>query len=348
MDINHTFNCGWLRGNAPDSCIAISSRIRLARNISKIPFPHRANEKNLKRVASLVQDAVKECSYLINSQCYDLNKITPLDKQYLIEKHLISPEQASSKDGYLIAGDKDMVSIMINEEDHLRIQSIDAGLNLFEAWDIINKIDNELSERLDYALSPQWGYLTACLTNVGTGMRASVMVHLPALILTKQINKVLKGVSQLGLAIRGLYGEGTKSLGNLYQISNQVTLGQVEEETIDYIKKITNQIIGYEKDAQELLTKELNEQLEDRIFRAYAILTHARIISSNEAMDFLSAVRLGVSVNLLKNVSLETLNELLIIIQPAHIQKIYKAILTPEQRDIKRAELIREKLLTTQ
>ncbi|MDI6785422.1 MAG: protein arginine kinase [bacterium] len=347
MNIKNVFNCGWLRKNAPDSCIVISSRIRLARNINKIPFPHWADEKNLKKAALLIQNAAKKCSYLVNSECYDLNKTTPLDKQYLIEKHLISPEQAISINGYLIAGDKEMISIMINEEDHLRIQSMDAGLNLFEAWDIINKLDSDLSDKLNYAISPQWGYLTACPTNVGTGMRASVMMHLPALILTGQINKVLKGVSQLGLAIRGLYGEGTKALGNLYQISNQVTLGQAEEETIDYIKKITNQIIGYEKDAQEVLTKESNEQLEDKIFRAYALLTHARIISSSEAMDFLSTVRLGVSINLLKNVSLEVLNELLIVIQPAHIQKIYKSTLTPEQRDIKRAELIREKLLIT-
>lgn len=345
MNINHTFNCGWLRENAPDSCIVISSRIRLARNIDKISFPHWANEGNLKDVILLVQNAVKKCSYLINSKHYDLNKVTFLDKQYLIEKHLISPEQASSRNGYLIAGDKEMINIMINEEDHLRIQSMDAGLNLFEAWDIINKVDSDLSNELNYAISPQWGYLTACPTNVGTGMRASAMIHLPALTLTGQINKVLRGVSQLGLTTRGLYGEGTEALGNLYQISNQVTLGQTEEETIDRIKKITSQIIGYEKDAQEILTKESNEQLEDKIFRAYALLTHARIISSKEAMDSLSAVRLGVSINLLRNVSLETLNELLIIIQPAHVQKIFNSILTPEQRDVKRAELIREKLL---
>lgn len=345
MNINHTFNCGWLRENVPDSCIVISSRIRLARNIDKIPFPHWANEGNLKDVISLVQNAAKKCSYLINSKHYDLNKVTSLDKQYLIEKHIISPEQASSRNGYLIAGDKEMINIMINEEDHLRIQSMDAGLNLFEAWDIINRVDSDLSNELNYAISPQWGYLTACPTNVGTGMRASAMIHLPALTLTGQINKVLRGVSQLGLATRGLYGEGTEALGNLYQISNQVTLGQAEEETIDHIKKITSQIIGYERDAQEILTKESSEQLEDKIFRAYALLTHARIISSNEAMDFLSTVRLGVSINLLRNVSLETLNELFIIIQPAHIQKIFNSILTPEQRDIKRAELIREKLL---
>jgi protein arginine kinase len=341
------FSCGWLRGNAPNACIVISSRIRLARNISKIPFPRWAKEENLREVIYLVQKAAKKCTYLINSKYYDLDKVEALDKQYLIERRLISPEQASSKNGFLIAGDKEMISIMINEEDHLRIQSMDAGLNLFEAWDLINKVDSDLSKELDYAVSPSWGYLTACPTNVGTGMRASVMIHLPALGLTGQINKVLKGVSQLGLAIRGLFGEGTEALGNLYQISNQVTLGQAEEETVDNIEKITKQIIGYEINAQELLLKESNEQLEDKIFRAYALLTHARIISSHEAMNFLSAVRLGVSIELLRNVSLQTLNELLIIIQPAHIQKIFKATLTPQQRDVKRAELIREKLLIT-
>ncbi|MBU0599995.1 ATP--guanido phosphotransferase, partial [bacterium] len=222
----NTFSCDWLKNNTPHRDIVISSRIRLARNVNKIPFPHWAKKESLRKVVSLVEEATKKCPYLINSKYYDLDKLTSLEKQYLIERHLISLEHANSKNGLLIVSQKEMGSLMVNEEDHLRIQSLDAGLNLFEAWDLINKIDDSLSEVLDYAISPQWGYLTACPTNVGTGIRASIMIHLPALILTGQINKVLKGVPQLGLTIRGLYGEGSEILGNLFQISNQITLGR--------------------------------------------------------------------------------------------------------------------------
>jgi protein arginine kinase len=243
----------------------------------------------------------------------------------------------------VVIGDKEMISIMVNEEDHIRIYGMDSGLQLSQTWHLVDKVDDELNAHIDYAVSPDWGYLTACPTNVGTGMRASVMIHLPALTLTKQINKVLKAVSQLGLTIRGLYGEGTEALGNLFQISNQVTLGQKEEEIADNIERVTRQIIGHEEKAERLLLREAKEQIEDKVFRAYATLRYARVISTQEAIDLLSTVRLGVSMQILKGIKLSVLNELLVMIQPAHVQKISGATLQPPQRDVKRAELIRKK-----
>ncbi len=244
----------------------------------------------------------------------------------------------------LSIGRDEITSIMVNEEDHLRIQVMQSGFNLRGAWRTIDEIDNELSEMLDFSYSPELGFLTACPTNVGTGIRASVMLHLPSLVMSKQINKVLQAISKLSLTARGLYGEGTEASGNFFQISNQVSLGHREEDIIDNIERIIKQIIEHEQNARELLLSQNRELLEDRIWRAFGILKSAHIISSKETIDLLSTVRLGVDINVVKNISRSLVNELFILTQPAHLQKIEQKKLNPNQRDIKRAALIRVKL----
>lgn len=335
---------GWLNSSGAHSDIVISTRVRLARNIEGIPFPHCAKVSDFDKVIFQVKEAVKNNSYLANALMIDLTQVNDLLKQLLVERHLISRELAECKRGVVFIGDKEMVNIMVNEEDHLRIQTFSSGLESTTTWQVINKIDDELSKFLKYAYSPNWGYLTACPTNVGTGMRTSVMIHLPALNITKQIRKILHALSQVGLAIRGLYGEGTEALGNFFQISNQVTLGRNEQEIVDNTEKITNQIIGHEEKAREILIKENRVQLEDQIMRAYAILSYAKVISSKEALELLSLVRLGVGIGLIKDVSLKNINELLVISQPAHIQLLAGEILTGLARDVKRAIIIQKRI----
>ncbi len=347
MDLKRFINTSaeWLNNTGAHSNIVISTRVRLARNIEGMPFTHCAKSPDLDQVISQVKEAVKNNSYLANAMMIEVDQINDLVKQLLIERHLISHELVESKKGVVFVGDKEMVNIMVNEEDHLRIQTFSSGLEPVTTWQIIDKIDDELAKSLKYAYSSNWGYLTACPTNVGTGMRTSVMIHLPALNITKQIRKILHAISQVGLAIRGLYGEGTEALGNFFQISNQITLGRSEQEITDNTEKITNQIIGHEEKAREILMKENRIQLEDQIMRAYATLSHARVISSKEALELLSLVRLGVGVGLLKEVSLKSINELLVLSQPAHVQLLAGEILSNPARDVKRAFIIQKKLI---
>ena len=251
-------------------------------------------------------------------------------------------------------GQGEVISVMINEEDHLRIQVMQSGMNLRDAWSIIDALDDELSEALPYAYSTDWGYLTCCPTNTGTGMRASVMVHLPSLVLTKQINKVLHTITKLGLTARGLYGEGTEASGNFFQISNQVSLGRSEEELIENIERILKEVIHQEQAGRESLLSNSRTQLEDRVWRAFGILKHAKTMSSNEALDLLSAVRLGVDLGLMSpnggstaggnGMDRTKVNELFLFSQPAHLQKLEGKALTAKERDTKRAQLIRSKL----
>jgi protein arginine kinase len=233
---------------------------------------------------------------------------------------------------------------MINEEDHLRIQVMQSGLNLRDAWSLIDALDDELSEALPFAYSSEWGYLTCCPTNTGTAMRASVMLHLPSLVITKQINKVLHTITKLGLTARGLYGEGTEASGNFFQISNQVALGRSEEELIENIERILKEVIHQEQSGRESLATANRTQLEDRIWRAYGILRHAKTMSSTEALDLLSAVRLGVDLGLMNGLTRTTVNELFLFSQPAHLQKLEGKALSAKERDVKRAELVRSRL----
>jgi protein arginine kinase len=335
----------WLKGTGPNADVVISSRIRLARNLDKLPFPHWANKTQGEEVLNRIQEAMAKVEYLKNSTLWKLSELDMVDKQFLVERHLMSHEHAQKSDHKAISVDHDeILAIMINEEDHLRMQVMQSGFNLFEAWNIINRIDDCLANELPFAFLSDWGYLTACPTNTGIGMRGSVMLHLPALVMTRQIDRVLAAISKLSFTSRGLYGEGTQAMGNFFQISNQVSLGHSETEIIEDINSLIRQIIEQEGQAREVMFSKNRAALEDRVSRSFGILKNARIISSQETIELLSMVRLGSDLGLIKDIDRRKVNELFIIIQPAHLQKIENKKLSAQERDIKRAQLIRNKL----
>ena len=338
--------CGWLKGNGPSSEFIISSRVRLARNLEGIPFTHQATTAQKKEVDSLIARSAADCKFLKNYLHVNLQSAKPIDKKLLVERHIISDDLAkASGPRAVLVEDTETISIMVNEEDHLRLQTIEPGQQLMDTWRLADAVETELGRKLDFSFSPRWGYLTACPTNTGTGMRASVMMHLPALVLTRRIGAILEAIAKLGLVIRGLYGEGTEPAGNFFQISNQVTLGQSEEEIISNIELVTKQIIDNEKNAcSSLLEKGGKVKLADKIFRAYGTLKNARLITSGETLALLSMLRLGVDLGLIKEVDRRLLNELFLLTQPAHIQKVAETPLSAGEQDIKRAELIRKKL----
>ncbi|MFA5411529.1 MAG: protein arginine kinase [Candidatus Omnitrophota bacterium] len=335
----------WLKGSGPNSDIVISSRIRLARNLADFPFPHWANKKQGEEILKAINEARKSADYLKNTVIFNLADLDALDKQFLVERHLMSQEHAQKTDHKaLVIDGEEVLSIMINEEDHLRIQIMQSGFNLSQAWDIINRVDDGFASVLSFAFLPDWGYLTACPTNTGTGMRGSVMLHLPALVMTRQINRVLAAIAKLSFTTRGLYGEGTQATGNFFQISNQVSLGHREEEIIDNINGLIRQIIDQENQAREAMLAQNKPLLEDRISRSFGILESAHIISSQETTELLSMVRLGCDLGIVKDIDRRSINELFILTQPAHLQKIENKKLSSQERDIKRAELIRDRL----
>jgi protein arginine kinase len=341
--LHHTSE--WLKGTGPNSDIVISSRIRFARNIDKASFPHWASKKQSKQTAESIEEAAGKIDYLKRSTVFKLVDLDTVDKQFLVERHLMSYEHAQKADSKsVIIDDDEIISIMVNEEDHLRIQVMQSGFNLFEAYNIINKIDDCFAKELAYAFSAEWGYLTACPTNTGTGMRGSVMLHLPALVMTHQINQVLAAIAKLSFATRGLYGEGTQATGNFFQISNQVSLGHSESEIIDSINGLIRQIIEQENQARELLLSQNRAMLEDKINRSFGILKSAHIITSQETTELMSLVRLGCDLGVVKEINRRAINELFIITQPAHLQKIENKKLSSAERDLKRAEIIRSRL----
>jgi len=335
----------WLKGIGTYSNIVMSSRIRLARNLSKRAFPNKASKKELGDVLQLVDEAIQKADYFNNALFIRIHEIDNVDKQFLIERHLMSHEHATNPEGKaLVVSPEEILSVMINEEDHLRLQVMRSGLNLHESWKIMNGIDDVLSQHLDYAYSINWGYLTACPTNTGTAMRGSVMLHLPALVMTKQINKVLAAIAKLSFASRGFYGEGTQASGNFYQISNQVAMGHSEEDVLQNINGLIRQIIDQEEQARQALLVQNRSMLEDKIFRSFGVLRSAHIISSQETVELLSMVRLGIDLEIVKDVDRKAINELFIMIQPAHLQKLEGKKLTASERDAKRASLIRKNL----
>jgi protein arginine kinase len=341
--LNHTGE--WLRGTGPSAHIVMSSRVRLARNLAAWTFPGRSGKKDLEDVLKGFEEAVNRTDALKGSTLFRMTELDQVDRQMLVERHLMSHEHASNPEGKgLLVAAEEVVSIMVNEEDHLRIQVMRSGLNLSEAWNIINAIDNALSRELDFAFLPSWGYLTACPTNTGTALRGSVMMHLPALVMTKQINKVLAAISKLSFASRGFYGEGTQATGNFYQISNQVALGHSELDIIQNINGLIRQVIEQEEQARQALLLQNKPMLEDKVCRSFGLLKSAHVISSQEAIELFSMVRLGLDTGILKNVDLKALNELFIMIQPAHLQKIEGKKLNAFERDTKRAAVIRQKL----
>lgn len=335
----------WINSPGPDSDIVISSRVRFARNLSNVPFPHLLSDKKAKQIIDDVYLALKDNPVFSKDiELYNMNELTAEQKTMLSEMHLISLDLASSEKGAVIVNQDETVSIMINEEDHLRIQMMLSGLQLDEALKQIDKIDDLLEQNLDFAFDEKIGYLTACPTNVGTGMRASVMMHLPALTMMEKIGQIFSTISQVGLVVRGIYGEGSQARGNLYQISNQITLGKSEEDIIQNVVSVARQIIMSERKTRQNLSGEAKIRLEDKILRSYGILTNAKLVSSQEALSYISDVRLGVDMGIIKNLTPSILNELFIMTGPAYIQEISKNATTPIERDIYRANFIRQKM----
>ena len=335
----------WMRGTGPEAEIVISSRVRLARNIRGFRFITKMDPDERSACEALIQRQIVDAKIIAGGMYFPLHKADALDRKFLVERHLISKEQEDAQHERGVAiGEDEAVAIMVNEEDHIRLQVLQSGFQLQEAWRICSRIDDELEQRLEYSFSPQLGYLTACPTNVGTGMRVSVMLHLPALVITRQIEKVFQAVGKINLAVRGLYGEGTEASGHFYQISNQVTLGRTEDEIARNVEHVIPTIVRYEHVARQTLLSKDRKRLEDRVWRAYGSLKYAQLLPSDEAMMMLSFVRMGVHLGLLKDLTLRTVNELFIFTQPAHLQKLTGETLEPMDRDVRRAEFVRSKL----
>ncbi|MFA5431089.1 MAG: protein arginine kinase [Candidatus Omnitrophota bacterium] len=341
--LNHTSE--WLKGTGANSDIVISSRVRLARNIDKMPFPHWAGKKQAEAVIEKARALKENVDFLKSTSFLGMSELDSVDKQFLVERHLMSHELSQKPNSKaLIVENNEVLSVMVNEEDHLRIQVMQSGFNLKGAWDIVNGLDDAISREVQYAFSREWGYLTACPTNAGTGMRGSVMLHLPALVMLNQINRVLAAIAKLSFTTRGFYGEGTQAAGNFFQISNQVSMGQSEEDLVGNIDGLIRQIIEQEAQAREALLAREKAMLEDRVHRSFGILRNAHIISSKETIELLSMLRLGCELGMIGDLNRSVLNELFILIQPAHLQKLENKKLSPEDRDVKRAEIIRGKL----
>lgn len=335
----------WMRGAGPESDIVISSRVRLARNLADFPFISRTTIQDRERIETLLHERVKVIAADSDVLYLDLGKLEQVDRQLLVERHLISRELAEAQGARSVAIDGgEKFSLMINEEDHLRIQVMQSGLDLESVWEQVNRIDDLIEEKVTYAFHERLGYLTACPTNVGTGLRVSVMVHLPALVITRQIDKVFRSLQKISLAVRGLYGEGSQAMGDFYQISNQVTLGLTESELIRKVSDIVPVIIDYERQARDFLVKESHESLHDRVSRAYGILRTAQTISSEETMHLLSSVRMGVNLGLISDLNITSINELFIRTQPAHLQKLVGGDLETTDRNIERARYLRRYL----
>jgi protein arginine kinase len=335
----------WLRGDGPHHQIVISSRVRFARNLRGHAFPGWAKKAERSQILEEIKPGVDDLPEMQDSFSEYMQELTALDKQVLVERHLISREQAAKNAGSaVVINKKQTLSIMINEEDHLRMQALRSGLQLRNVFKLLDKVDSALDSKLDFAFHQKLGYLTACPTNVGTGMRASAMVHLPALVLSEQINQIIQAVNKIGLAVRGLYGEGTEAMGNLFQVSNQTTLGEKEEEIITRLNQVIEKIIEHEQNARQLLLQKRLGTLLDQIGRAFGVLTHAYSMTSKEALNLLSFMKLGVDLGFFPDGHRPVIDELFMETQPAHLQKSSQQKLQVEERDALRAGIIREKL----
>lgn len=336
----------WYTECGKDGDVVLSSRVRLARNLKGIPFPARAGEEQQKQVLEQCKQAVLEGGNVLKEtvKYIDLSVMADYEKQAIAERHLISPQMMDgSVHRGLLLSDDNKLSILVNEEDHIRIQAMEAGFDLDACFELANRVDDLIEETVDYAFDDQIGYLTCCPTNAGTGMRASVMVHLPALTLSGTVNRIIDSLAQLGVTVRGIFGEGSKAVGNLYQISNQLTLGASEEDILDKFKQIIGEVIGKEREMRTRLYNADKFKLQDRIMRSFGILSHAVILSSNEAMKRLSDVRLGVELGLIPKIQLEQLNAVTYEILPANIMQKYN-LSDADERDLKRAEIVRERM----
>lgn len=335
----------WLSGKGRESLVVLSSRVRLARNVAGCQFPGSADSATRDRIVNYFDSTRARSKLLSEGLYYKATDLSKLDQDFLVERHLISPgflNGESSKALYI--DPQERLSVMVNEEDHLRIQALSPGLDPEGAYKLATTYDAEISGHLEYAYDPDFGYLTACPTNVGTGMRASVLIHLPGLVLTREIDKVISHITRSGLVVRGFYGEGSDVLGNLFQLSNQTTLGVSEDETLRQINRVADEIIENEAGARQRLVNEAADMIEDKIWRAYGILKHARVLTSEEVMNLLSAVRLGHAMKIIDFLDVALVNEILLLSQPSHLQKYYGREMDATRRDFVRAQMVREKL----
>ena len=339
----------WMRGTGPESDIVISSRIRLARNLADFPFIRRCSDEDRISIERTVRAKMDSIDGWDEVRYIDIEQLPELERQFLVERQLISREMADADGARAVAIDPDeQFSVMINEEDHLRIQVMHSGLDLKSAWDQINALDDQLEASILYAFHPKFGYLTACPTNVGTGLRVSVMLHLPALVITRQIEKVFRSMQRINVTVRGLYGEGSQYTGDFYQVSNQITLGHREEDLVALVgDNVVPRIIEYERKARDFLVEQGQQDLHDDVSRALGILTTAKKISSEEKMHYLSKVRMGVNLGLIEDVQVGTINKLFIHTQPAHLQKLQGRLLGSSDRNVERATYLQQHLSGT-
>lgn len=331
-------NGEWLRGTGPEADIVISSRIRLARNLADHPFIRRCTEKDRVTIERRVRARLEQLPEWRGATYVNVASLSPTDRQLLVERQLIRRELSESAGARAaLIDDQERFSVMVNEEDHLRLQVMHSGLDLDPVWEQINQLDDGIAKELPLAFHKRLGYLTACPTNVGTGMRVSVMLHLPALVLTQEIDKAFRGLHSMNLAVRGLYGEGSQAMGDFYQISNQVTWGRSERQLIDTVADIIPALIEYERMARRTLLEHSRKELHDKVSRAFGVLCTAQTISSQETMDLLSSVRLGVNLGLIGEVDVATINQLFLHTQPAHLQKLRGRDLDTAERNEERA-----------
>ncbi len=339
----------WLEASGPGSHLVVSTRVRLARNLDRHRFFTRTDPREREAILAEVESAASSTPGLGRAIRFRVDQLDLVDRQLLHERHLVSRELAAPETGGRVRPGaglliQDRASVMVNEEDHLRLQALRSGFALEATWGHVSALDTELGQRLAFAFHPEFGYLTSCPTNVGTGLRASVLVHLPGLVLTKEINKILQGLTQVGLTFRGLYGEGSEVVGNLFQLSNQTTLGKTEHELLDRLGKLVRQVMEYEERARQILLRDATAILEDKVWRAFGLLRYARTLSFEETMNLLSGVRLGVGLGLIPNVGMYTLNKLLVFTQPAHLAAAQGRVLADEEVPVRRAAYVRQAL----
>lgn len=345
----------WMEGSGPDCDVVISSRVRLARNVAGIAFPWAQDQDAAERILAQVQDALgtgigdreqeqEQQGALAGLHLVRLADLGLLQRQVLVEKHLISPQHARSDFGAVAIRDDQAISLMINEEDHLRIQVLFPALQLSEAFDLCIAVDDALEDRIDYAWDQRFGYLTACPTNTGTAMRASVMLHLPGLVMTNQARRLTGLISKLNCVVRGMYGEGSEAAGNIFQVSNQITMGQSEDDVLTGLISLTTRLVQEEREARGSLLAEMKPHLEDRVWRAWGTLTCARVLTSREALQCVSDLKLGSALNIIKGLDPKTLNAIMFMIRPAYLQIMSGRELDPDERDIRRAEIVRRQL----
>ncbi len=344
------FGLGWLDASGEHADIVLSTRVRLARNLQGHAFGPRARVNDREAVLRQVRDTSEKVDLLRGSTVMRLADVESRTRRLLLERRLVSRELLGENGGQpargtaVLLSSAQPLSVMVNEEDHLRLQSLASGLRLQQAWSLVDRLDEDLGGELSYAFHHEFGFLTSCPTNVGTGLRASVLMHLPALVLTKEIGKVLQGLGQVGLTFRGLYGEGSEVVGNFFQVSNQTTLGKTEEDLVDHLDKIVRQVIQYETQARQVLLRDAAQVTEDKIWRAYGLLRYARSLSFEELMNLLSGVRLGVSLKLLPDLRVYTLNKVMIFTQAAHLEEAAGRDLPPAECDAHRAAFVRRLL----